>query len=194
MLFHTQIKKREPPQMMPAAAENLPLAVLTGEVHSGKTAFLKKWSSRLEQRGVPVGGYLNIHVKEKGLISGYDLYDIEKKRYTPFLRRGEKIPGQKIGDYNAIPKGWDKAREILLRKKGRMCIVDEVGPLELKGKGIWPVLQDALNPPAISYLLVIRRRILETFLDKMDSRGIKVFDVSSGEKNLVKNLESLFNL
>jgi len=59
--------------------------------------------------------------------------------------------------------------------------VDEVGPLELSGKGFWPALKQVIFQPLNSYILVIRENILEDFLAMLGKRKVKIFDIKNKE-------------
>ncbi len=93
--------------------------------------------------------------------NGYDLAEIGTGRLRPYLRR-EGEPGvERIGPYVFVPATLERARGII-RDAGSsgLLIVDEVGPLELRGGGLWPALRDALPRPAVTILLVVREEIL----------------------------------
>jgi nucleoside-triphosphatase THEP1 len=59
-----------------------------------------------------------------------------------------------------------------------LLIVDEVGPVELTGRGIWPALERVLRRRGPVSLLVIRKSILEDFLNVLPRERVRVFEFS----------------
>lgn len=152
--------------------------ILTGPVHSGKTTLLNRVVYELKKQGVKIDGFLSKAVEEKEETLGYDLFDLKKESSIPYIRRKGEKEWQKIGSFFFIPQGLNKAEEIILRgKDADVLIVDEVGPLELAGKGLWPALKNILFQPKAHYLLVVRTDILKDFLKMLGKNKVKVFDI-----------------
>jgi nucleoside-triphosphatase THEP1 len=149
--------------------------VLTGPIHSGKTSFIKGAAAFWDLAGFSVGGFLNEARLDVGRVEGYDLFDLRGGESVPFLR-AEGGPGwQRVGGFSLVPGGLERAEAILTRDLGAdILVVDEVGPLELAGLGIWPALSAALSVGA-RCLCVVRITILEEFCAKMGKRRIAVF-------------------
>ncbi len=156
--------------------------VLTGAVHSGKTTFLKRIIDELRKENLWIDGYLSEVVLENQEIIGYDLFDLGEKRSIPFIRiKGDK-DWERVGSYSFIPRGLSWAKGIILRgRKADILVVDEVGPLELAGKGIWPALEKVLFLPKPIFILVVRKRIIEDFLELVGSQEVKIFDTDDTE-------------
>ncbi len=55
--------------------------------------------------------------------------------------------------------------------------MDEVGPLELEGKGLWPALNRVIFLPLRQSLLVIRLNVVNDFLQRVRNKEWKIFDV-----------------
>lgn len=156
--------------------------ILTGPIHSGKTTLLKKVVQELKEQKHRVDGFLSETVWEKEEIVGYDLFDLKKDRAIPFIRRKGEKEWQKVGSYFFIPQSLAEAENIILSgKEADILVVDEVGPLELSGKGFWPVLKQVIFQPLNSYLLVTRKNILEDFLAKLGKCKVKIFDIKNKE-------------
>ncbi len=94
---------------------------------------------------------------------------------VPFLR-AEGGPGwQRVGGFSLVPGGLERAESILARDlEAHILVVDEIGPLELAGLGIWPALSAALSVGAMC-LCVVRTTVLEEFSRKLGKRKIDVF-------------------
>jgi hypothetical protein len=54
-------------------------------------------------------------------------------------------------------------RKIRTHDLRELLIIDEIGPLELRGGGVWPALADVLRAPLLRCLVVVRDEILDRF-------------------------------
>jgi nucleoside-triphosphatase THEP1 len=152
--------------------------ILTGPVHIGKTTLLKKVVHELKKERIDVNGFLSEAVLERQEAIGYDLFDIKKEESIPFIRREGERDWQRVGQFSFIPQGLARAKEIIFRsKEDALLIVDEVGPLELGRRGLWPALEEVIFQPLKRSLLVVRENILEDFLAVLGKNGVKVLDI-----------------
>lgn len=157
--------------------------MLTGPVHSGKTSLLKKLVKVLKRRGVRVDGFLSMAVVEGGEILGYDLFDLRSEKEVPFIRKKGQRSWQRIGAYFFIPEALEKAQQKVLESGDEdFLVIDEVGPLEIQGRGIWPALSEALKKSSLCCLLVVRNSILGDALRLLGSRNIEVVDIKEGKR------------
>ncbi len=152
--------------------------ILTGPLHSGKTIQLKESVQKFKDQEIRVDGFLSPAVFEDQERIGYDLFDLNKEESIPLLRKRGDTSWQKIGPYFFVPSGLEEAQKVLSRaRESEICVVDEVGPLELTGKGFWPALDKVLFPPATTFLISVRESILADFLRLLRKIKNKVFDV-----------------
>lgn len=170
--------------------------ILTGPVHSGKTTFLKNTIPLLRGRNFEIDGYLSEAIWKTKEFFGYDLVDLKDHRYHPFIRKQGQQDWQRIGLFFFLSETLDIAKKIIHRsKKADLCVVDEVGPLELTGKGVWPALKDVLMIPEQGVLLVVRESILKNFMEKIQRDDFVVYDIEQNKKplsmakSLMKDLE-----
>ena len=156
--------------------------ILTGPVHSGKTTLLKRLVRELKGQKYRLDGFLSEAVREKEETVGYDLFDLKRERSIPFIRRTGEKEWQRIGSYFFIPQGLAEAEKIILRGiEADILVVDEVGPLELSGKGFWPVLKQVIFKPLPSFLFVMRIAVLRDFLAILGKGETKIFNIKSKE-------------
>lgn len=152
--------------------------VLTGPVHSGKTTLLLKLVREWKDQGLKVHGYLSLMAIKNGKTVGYDLFDIKEERAVPFLRRKGEKHWQKIGPFFFIPETLERAQNKILSRQGdEILVVDEIGPLELQGMGVWPALSMALSRRPFRCLLVVRRPLVNDFQKLLGERPVMIFDV-----------------
>ncbi len=165
--------------------------ILTGPVHSGKTSLLKKAVVEWKEGKIKVDGFLSLAVREKGKMSGYDLFDLKNETSLPLLRRKGNTDWQRTGSYFFLPSGLARAERIILRsREAELGVMDEIGPLELAGKGFWPALLQVIFRPGARILLVIREAILNDFRLAFGQSEIKVFDVT-GQGVLAQLVETV---
>lgn len=159
--------------------------ILTGPVHSGKTTFLKNTIPLLREQNFEIDGYLSEAIWKNKEFLGYDLVDLKDQRYHPFIRKQGQLDWHRIGSFFFLPGTLDIAKKIIrMSKKADFCIVDEVGPLELTGKGVWPALKDVLTIPEQDVLLVVRESILKNFMEKIQRDDFVVYDIEQNKKPL----------
>ena len=156
------------------------ILVLTGVVHSGKTTFLKNFLPSLEALQLPVCGYLSPLVMVEGRAAGYDLFDIRKGQAIPFLRTEGEAGWPKVGPYFFLPAGLEAAETaIRSHRPGEILIVDEVGPMELSGRGVRSALKEALSKPSVYCLLVVRKPLLTDLRRMLGNQQVEVFDIAA---------------
>jgi nucleoside-triphosphatase THEP1 len=154
----------------------------------------------LREKKIRIEGYLSEASWEKEEFIGYDLIDLKENRLFPFIRKQGREEWEKIGSFFFLPETLGLAKRIIRRsKKQDLCLVDEVGPLELKGKGVWPALEDILMIPERDLLLVTRESILKELVQKMRRDDFVVYDIEQNKtpllmvESLVRNLEKKRN-
>ncbi len=162
--------------------------VLTGPVHEGKTSFLERSLPLWAGRGLACTGFVSPAVTDRVGEAGYDLVEIGTGCRRPYLRlRGE--PGaDRTGPYVFVPAALERARSII-RGAGpsALLVVDEVGPLELAGGGLWPALRDALERQDRTVLVVVREGLLTEFAAVLAPLVPVVFDVRDADDRRLLN-------
>jgi len=135
--------------------------VLSGPVHAGKTTFLERSLALWAARNLACDGFLSPAMTDAAGEAGYDLVEIGTGRRRPYLRRRGEPGAERIGPYVLVMETLERARSIIREARPSVpLVVDEVGPLELGGGGLWPALRDALKRPEETCLLVAREEIL----------------------------------
>ncbi len=134
--------------------------VLSGPVHGGKTTFLEEAVPRWTGRGLVCAGFLSVAATDPDGAKVYDLVEIGGGRRHPYLRRTGGPGDERVGPFAFVPGTLDLARAIV-RGAGPagLLVVDEVGPLELGGGGLWPCVREAAGR-AGTLLLVAREGIV----------------------------------
>ncbi|MFA3782675.1 nucleoside-triphosphatase [Melioribacteraceae bacterium 4301-Me] len=131
--------------------------IYTGKIGTGKTTRLLQWASAQKN----IDGILQPLIEGKRYI-----YHLSTKTLKP-LETNETSNSYKIGKYFFNKDTFDWAKIILnqnIRKNLNWLIIDEVGPLELNGNGLEPLISELIYNKKIfvgKIVLVIRESILE---------------------------------
>lgn len=161
--------------------------VLTGPVRFGKTSFLKRFLSELSHRGCRIDGFLSVAYWEGQKHCGYDLFDLRERKTIPFIRLRGNVKWPKVGPFFFIPQALQEAKSIILRAKNvNLLVADEIGPLEMAGKGVWPALKEMIFLTSPSMLCVVRSGLLENFQLLLDKRTACIFDIK--EKDIFSRM------
>lgn len=140
------------------------ITILTGPVGGGKTTFLRTAVGLLGARGLPVDGYLSERVMNRGDLVGYDLADLRSGLRRPFLRTAGPPDGLKAGRFVMDPGGLAAAETLIGRSRpAALLVVDELGPLELEGRGVWPAAAPVFADPRRNCLVVVRDTLRDAF-------------------------------
>jgi nucleoside-triphosphatase THEP1 len=170
------------------------IILVTGPLHSGKTTRVGALVDDLKAKGVPVAGYLSRAVLEQGVVAGYDLEVIRTGETIPFLRRpsadAAPAPDRAAGSFRFVPAGLERARAILRGSRPEeILVVDEVGPAEIDGRGIWPALEAAAGDPERMILLVVRESLIEPVRERLPGPSTAVsFDEGGAAMRLLEEM------
>jgi molybdopterin-guanine dinucleotide biosynthesis protein A len=141
--------------------------LVVGESGSGKTSWCREYIKRRRESGSSVGGILSPSIEKQGQRVGSNALDLLTGQEVPFawlsgyrsFKRGEVV-----GDYTISRNGIIFACDSIKRAVESRCdlvVIDEVGPLELRGKGLMPAVKLALAS-AVNALIVVRSSLKET--------------------------------
>lgn len=131
--------------------------LFTGQRGSGKSTFLYELTAYLD---MACGGIISLPVMQDGEKVGMDALDVATDRRVPLARlHGDGIP---VGHYRLRREGIAHARRAIYRGAltRHLTVIDEVGPLELRGGGLMPAVRFALEH-APHVVVVVRRRLAD---------------------------------
>lgn len=161
--------------------------IITGAKHQGKTTFTKEVVDMLQEKGKSIGGFLAIGYFEDNRRSAFDLVSPETGEQKP-LCSIHFTGGEKAGPFCFDPEGQNFGKEMLTAKKiaGKdIVVVDEIGPLELEGKG-WAGALDLLSMAAgTTWILVVRSSLVEAVKEKWNLTDADVFDIKNTQPDEV---------
>jgi nucleoside-triphosphatase THEP1 len=173
------------------------ILVLSGPVHAGKTSLIKTVIKELPSVNIKPDGFYSNSKFENNELVGYDLFDLKREKSFPFIVKSGEKNWQKSGQFFFIPEALKKAKEIISRgKDADVLVVDEIGPLELTGQGIWPSLKKVFFPPSTKFLLVVRENIIKNFKKLLGDNQMEIFYIGKTDtagnlcKKILSNLKS----
>ena len=148
--------------------------IFKGAIGSGKTTYLMNYC----KEGKSAGGILSPFINGKR-----HFLNVENKETKLMEAAEEESETLNIGRYKFSAKAFEWANKILIdstNKNYELIIIDEIGPLELQGKGFAETLKFLLGNTEIKsdLLLVIRQNLVNDFLNYF---GIKKEDTINFE-------------
>jgi nucleoside-triphosphatase THEP1 len=141
------------------------VVILSGNGQSGKTTLLSALVELLRREEMKVAGILAEGLWENGVRSGFNLIDLSDNSSVSLSRR---IPDNDLRNgipfdfYEAGLSAGMKALSPTRCAGADVVIVDEVGFLELQGKGWSSALQTLLKLEGMVHVWAVRRKLLDT--------------------------------
>lgn len=158
------------------------LILWAGPKHSGKTTSAARLIQMARTEGFVVAGILQPSLYDNGELLGFDVLDVQNQKRTPLARRNKDK--SKIGFFNFITDGLRFGNAVLNTeaiKFADLVIIDEFGPLELKGHG-WRRNIDLLLSSSNAIILIIIRHGLKDTFQKIYA-GVPCLKLEAIEKN-----------
>jgi nucleoside-triphosphatase THEP1 len=135
--------------------------IVTGPLGSGKSTFLKQLTDALRKNGHHPQGFISERKSDDSGTAGYDLVNIETGERHEFLRKSDESGPERIGRFVIVPGSIEKGAAILNSAGKGIIIIDEVGALEISGRG-WASCIDGLLARPVSHLILsVRETQLE---------------------------------
>lgn len=140
------------------------LFIVSGEINSGKTSFLTFLVSWLQKRAWTVGGFLAPGEMEQGEKMAYRLRVLPEGEERELCRVQEKKKLISTGRYTFNPETIRWGEKMIHPSRCAtfdVIVVDEVGPLELKGEGWAGVLGKLILLKDSIQIWSVRSSVLE---------------------------------
>jgi nucleoside-triphosphatase len=145
--------------------------LLTGPINSGKSTAVAQIAQRLRDEKLAVGGIVSLPIQQSGMKIGFDALSLSTQKTTILARLKVIVPNptiedRAIGQWIIFDEGLqfcNQQIEAALQQNPRIIIIDEIGPIELQGKGFRPMLDKMLLGEAklpFHLLLVVRTSLV----------------------------------
>jgi nucleoside-triphosphatase THEP1 len=155
------------------------VVVVTGPPGCGKTAAVEAAVGVWRARGLPVRGIVQPGVFSHRRKVGFLVRDLATGDEAVLAERVERGQGEHGTAYRFSREGIELAvRALRGIVAGSVLVVDEVGPIELRGDGHMPALRRAIATPGLSaVVLVVRRQLVPSLLAALVTTDVTIIDV-----------------
>ena len=164
-----------------AVTTTAPTVVITGPPGSGKTPLVAAAVDELVRRGIPVAGFVQPAVVDGDRKVGFRLRDVATGTEAPLARRVASGSGSHGTSFEFDPAGFELAVRALARARdGSVLVIDELGPVELRGDGHWPAVRRTVASVALrAVVVVVRPSLVPSLLDALDAADVVVVDLET---------------
>jgi nucleoside-triphosphatase THEP1/energy-coupling factor transporter transmembrane protein EcfT len=155
------------------------LVVVTGRPGVGKTPAMWGTAAALRERGVPVAGFVQIPVWREGGKGGYLVRDVASGEERTLAVKVGQDRGEHGTPFRFESAGFAFAGAALARTRpGCVLVLDELGPIELRGGGHMPAVRRALRRPGLAAVLAtVRPALIPSFLSQLAAPSAVILDV-----------------
>jgi len=166
--------------------------VVTGPPDIGKTAAVIAVAERLRAEDVPVAGIVQLGEIEEGRKVGFRLRDIATGEEAQLASRDPRGRGEFGTRFRFSEEGFRLGREALARAcAGGVLVIDELGPVELRGAGHMPAVRRAIATPDLAgAVVVVRRPLVPSLLAALEASDAVVIDVEYAGEGAVDDILS----
>lgn len=163
-------------------------AVLTGEVHIGKTTVCRTVADLAVQRGYCVRGILTPPIlDENGVRLGIEVVDLASGERRELARTDRDLGGPRVGPYRFDRVALQWAQDAVARaiaEGGDLLIVDEIGRLELEQDNGFNQILDLLETSImLRSLLVVRATLLDAFRRRLPQLEFITFELTQDNRD-----------
>lgn len=147
------------------------LTVISGPRDSGKTAAAAGLAERLHGEGCSTGGILSEAELRLGVKSRYAFRDLmtgEKMTYA--MRRGSPVRGGELA-FEFLSAGLafgSRAIRNAFAVQVDALFVDEIGPLEQGGQGLWAAVQEVRGAFSGRFVVTVRSSLLDWLVTALE--------------------------
>jgi Predicted nucleotide kinase len=154
--------------------------LITGKIGAGKTIVCKKIAERLKSKGHEVFGFLTFPIIESGRRVGFYIVGVKSGERTVLAKEYEEgMEGQRLKNYIFSLDGIEFGIRAL-NDGGDVCFVDEIGLLELRGKGFFKAIQ---KPANCKDLIVTARTKFAAEVKKLFAIDFKMVEVTASNRD-----------
>jgi len=174
----------------------LRVVVVTGPTGGGKTEAVIAVADALRERGIPVAGFVQVGTLEDGRKTGFSLRDLATDEEAVLASLADRDKGDFGTRFRFSDEGFRLGRQALSQATpASVVIIDELGPVELRGQGHMQAVRDALATPALrGAIIVVRRTLVPSLLAELDASDAVVVDVEGKGDHTVESIIAAFTV
>ncbi len=156
--------------------------MITGKVHSGKSTYVNEFVAECRENKIDVSGFIASGTFKNNKRDSFHLTDISTGESFLLGSRTKKKNWIKHRDFYFNPDSFKRGEEILtdgLSRKTALIVLDELGPMELAGKGWSEALMLLDKNYDIIQVWVVRERIIKEVKDRWHIPERHIFSIES---------------
>jgi nucleoside-triphosphatase THEP1 len=157
--------------------------IVSGQVHSGKSGFMGEFIQECRKKGLQVDGILATGTFKKNQRDTFTMIHIREGRSYALAAREKKAGWFRYRRYYFDPSAFERGLGILTRglaEQNDVLVLDEIGPMELGGRGWYRALQVLDRDYRIPQVWVVREKILDEVRDRWNIPEENVFLIHNG--------------
>ncbi|HHH52582.1 MAG TPA: hypothetical protein ENK91_02905, partial [Bacteroidetes bacterium] len=159
------------------------LTIISGDVRSGKTTYLKNLINKvkLNDPGIKIGGIIAHGIDKNGERLGFEIEDIMSGDKIVLCDNQPEKGDIKYGRFYFKKAGFDFGHRALQKAidECEILIIDEIGPLELKGQGWFEDIEKAMEKENLDMYWVVRKSLLEKVLKMWQHKNVEVVSIDN---------------
>lgn len=155
--------------------------IITGEPQQGKTTFVTNMVERLKYLDYAVGGFVAPGEFRNHRRHSFKLTDLKTGRSEPLCERVHVEVSHGV-PFTFYPDGQQIGKQLLDPENLKDCnivVIDEIGPLELQGKGWAGSVADLLQNTSVKQIWVVRKSAVQQVIGKFGVEQAVVFDIET---------------
>ena len=153
--------------------------IVTGAIGIGKTTVCEKVVRIARSQGHSCGGVITRKARNEDIV----IEDIQTGETRVLASTGGIYQGPRTAKYSFNPEGIYFGIQAIERgTSSNILLVDELGPLELRGQGFARIMEQIAAGKVKNCIVVIRKELLSAFLPLL---GIvtSIFEITSDNRN-----------
>ncbi len=136
------------------------LLIVTGNIGIGKSTICRKIVDIARVQGWGCGGIITLKTPEGNII----VENLQNNERMVLASPDRLYEGPQVGKYYFSPEGIAFGRDAITSGNGLpLVIIDEIGPLELRGEGFTNAIR-LVSEKISNYIVVIRKQLLSPFI------------------------------
>jgi nucleoside-triphosphatase THEP1 len=155
--------------------------IVTGEVHEGKSTFVRQFSDFLLKEGKNACGFITRGTFKDGIREDFALFDIKAQKEYPFISSEEVESWVKFKRFYFNPDVFIRGMKIMetcVDDKCDLVILDEIGPMEAEKGGWHEVMNYLVENPDMKQIWVCRDNLAKDFANEMNIPEDNIFSVA----------------
>ena len=163
--------------------------IISGDVGSGKTTFMKNLSNAMQKKGLEPAGFIAEGKYENNKRSEYNLINLQTGDTQQICSTSKNNTQTfKQGAFYFNNQGIEFGEEILSPENiinEKIIFIDEVGPFELRGKGWSDAIEKLFKYSNIPQIWSVRERLTKEILKRFDVTEALIFDIKKDSLDTV---------